>query len=521
MNVLVYGSETRVVSSLRTLLQPYYVVQPIDLAALTHQPWSSSCALLVLPPLHKPFPALAPIHDYVLRGGAFLALAASATSSITPSSNTLAFFSKSTSAYIQPTLPTAESSQRLVKLQSPDGHVTRAVYESSPGNFTGFSGTEKGIKILGRYLQQDPSIAGLGADIGLGRIAVWSSALEQSLFSDPASSLVALTYAPEEITELDNERQSLLRSTLIYLGLHLPDDHLDSRPIAQPFPQLLISSPDNPNIIAQIMDRLSQAFQEDGTQVIKDANDTFQFHESTAASAGDLLEESKSLLTIPSDPSTWQQKHIIIHRDGILPPTTYTNSYFNISLFFQHLFSLRSPASSSQLPWPLGSALFFSPSVTSTQTLLDKNPLYLSSLLTPTVHIASHQLLARGRGSNIWLSPSGSLSQSIHLRLAKNQGVPWSKLVFVQYLYALAVCEGVRDESVLGDEDKDGQGWRVRIKWPNDVYAFIGIKGTKESEMDKRKIAGILVSTSFSSEGHADIIIGTSFLIRDLDMVLI
>ena len=39
--------------------------------------------------------------------------------------------------------------------------------------------------------------------------------------------------------------------------------------------------------------------------------------------------------------------------------------------------------------------------------------------------------------------------------------------------------------------------------------------------MDKRKIAGILVSTSFSSEGHADIIIGTSFLIRDLDMVLI
>ena len=99
--------------------------------------------------------------------------------------------------------------------------------------------------------------------------------------------------------------------------------------------------------------------------------------------------------------------------------------------------------------------------------------------------------------------------------------MPWSKLVFVQYLYALAVCEGVRDESVLGDEDKDGQGWRVRIKWPNDVYAFIGIKGTKESEMDKRKIAGILVSTSFSSEGHTDIIIGTSFLIRDLDMVLI
>lgn len=275
-------------------------------------------------------------------------------------------------------------------------------------------------------------------------------------------------------------------------------------PIARPFPQLPVSSPDTPHVVAEIMHKLSQAFQEEG--IIKDANDTLQFHESTA---GSLLEESKSLLTTPSDPSTWRHHHIVVYRDGSLPPTTYTDSYFNISLFFQHLSSLRSPVSSSHGSWPLGSALFFSPSVTSTQTLLDKNPLYLSSLPTPTVHIASYQLQGRGRGSNVWLSPSGSLSQSIHLRLAKDQGVPWSKLVFVQYLYALAVCEGLRDESVLGDDDEDdddgGQGWRVRIKWPNDVYALVG---AKQSEMNKQKIAGILVSTSFNSEGDAEIIIG-------------
>jgi len=271
-------------------------------------------------------------------------------------------------------------------------------------------------------------------------------------------------------------------------------------PIARPFPQLLVSSPDTPHVVAQIMHKLSQAFQEEG--IIRDANDTLQFHESTA---GSLLEESKSLLTTPSDPSTWRHHHVVVYRDGSLPPTKYTDSYFNISLFFQHLSSLSSHAS-----WSLGSALFFSPSVTSTQTILDKNPLYLSSLPTPTVHIASYQLQGRGRGSNVWLSPSGSLSQSIHLRLTKDQGVPWSKLVFVQYLYALAVCEGLRDESVLGGEDDadGGQGWRVRIKWPNDVYALVG---TKQSEMDKQKIAGILVSTSFNSEGDAEIIIGAFF----------
>lgn len=78
----------------------------------------------------------------------------------------------------------------------------------------------------------------------------------------------------------------------------------------------------------------------------------------------------------------------------------------------------------------------------------------------------------------------------------------------MQYLYALAVCEGLRDESILGDEDDGGQGWRVRIKWPNDVYALVG---TKQSEMNKQKIAGILVSTSFNSEGDAEIIVGAFF----------
>jgi len=124
------------------------------------------------------------------------------------------------------------------------------------------------------------------------------------------------------------------------------------------------------------------------------------------------------------------------------------------------------------------------------------------------VSLASHQLSARGRGSNVWLSPSGSLSYSIHLRLSTDDGVPWSKLVFVQYLFALAVCEGVRDDNILGrggeeQEGAEGEGWRVRIKWPNDIYARVGPRGQEE----KKKIAGILVSTHFGTKG-VDIVIG-------------
>ena len=74
--------------------------------------------------------------------------------------------------------------------------------------------------------------------------------------------------------------------------------------------------------------------------------------------------------------------------------------------------------------------------------------------------------------------------------------LPPQKLVFVQYLFALAVAEACRADGVLGDE----AGARVRIKWPNDIYAI-----TRDGE--RKKIGGILVNTSFGA-GKAEIIIG-------------
>lgn len=93
------------------------------------------------------------------------------------------------------------------------------------------------------------------------------------------------------------------------------------------------------------------------------------------------------------------------------------------------------------------------------------------------------------------MSPSGCLQFSLLLRVSLSE-LPASKLVFVQYLFGLAVVEACRDGNVLGEH-----GNRIRIKWPNDIYAM-----TETGE--KKKICGILVSTNFSS-GKAEIVIGT------------
>lgn len=127
-----------------------------------------------------------------------------------------------------------------------------------------------------------------------------------------------------------------------------------------------------------------------------------------------------------------------------------------------------------------------------------RNPRILSSLPTPFLSLASFQLTGRGRGSNVWLSPAGCLQFSLLLRV-ELASLPSNKLVFVQYLFALAIAEACRDPNVLG-----AKGEAVRIKWPNDIYAI-----TKTGE--KKKVGGILVNTSFSGK-RCEVVIGSYFI---------
>ena len=120
----------------------------------------------------------------------------------------------------------------------------------------------------------------------------------------------------------------------------------------------------------------------------------------------------------------------------------------------------------------------------------------MSFLPSPLLSLATHQIAGRGRGSNTWLSPPGCLQFSLYLRLSL-ASFPATKLVFIQYLFALAVAEACRDENVLGRLGRD-----VRLKWPNDIYAI--------TDRGMKKIGGILVNTSFMASS-VDIVIGTPY----------
>ncbi|OBZ66786.1 Biotin--protein ligase [Grifola frondosa] len=123
----------------------------------------------------------------------------------------------------------------------------------------------------------------------------------------------------------------------------------------------------------------------------------------------------------------------------------------------------------------MGEAMLYGEVVTSTQTMLDRNMRLLSLLPTPLLALASHQLAGRGRGANVWLSPAGCLQFSLLLR------VPLTALPGARIVAGAA-------------------GARVRLKWPNDLYAVL-------DDGEKKKIGGILVNTSFSS-GKVELVVG-------------
>jgi biotin--protein ligase len=145
----------------------------------------------------------------------------------------------------------------------------------------------------------------------------------------------------------------------------------------------------------------------------------------------------------------------------------------------------------------IGDNLLYGETVTSTQTMLDRNPLLLNNLPAPLTFMASFQMAGRGRGTNLWLSPAGCLQFSILLGLPASMA---SKLVFIQYLAALAIAEAVDEDGRLG----------VRIKWPNDIYADAeGVADTTVGggKKGRAKLAGILVNTNFVN-GQWRVIVG-------------
>lgn len=70
-----------------------------------------------------------------------------------------------------------------------------------------------------------------------------------------------------------------------------------------------------------------------------------------------------------------------------------------------------------------------------------------------------------------------------------------SPVVFVQYLAAMAVVQGVH--AYARGYDKIG----LRLKWPNDVYAPLP-DAVKEGQREYVKVSGVLVNSTYSGESY-------------------
>ncbi|PPQ77939.1 hypothetical protein CVT25_015414 [Psilocybe cyanescens] len=531
MNVLVYSgpeiiqaSLNHILAGLRSTLVPHYTVQSITQQTLTTQPWQKSCALLVLPRTRQRFLSVASKHikEFVEAGGAYLMLgtgASAASRSGGPAFGStsigfgseaaetpLKFYDNFNNCYItcEEVVNESETKARSIALRTLEGIELNGVYDNESAQFNGFERL-KGVSVLAKYVIEDRT-AGLAMEVNKGRIALWGPGIEYPLNEEPASSTIANStkFSPDEIVKFDATRKALITTTLTQLGLQVPQETEKKANISRPLPQFLTSTPAKPTIISQITDAI--AAPQAGSQLssLKDSNDEFYFH--SLQESSDLINSARDNSKTPSDPSTWQPKHIIVCKDGALPSSELT-PLFDLDLFYKFLSSARNKEvfSNSSDPWGMGEALLYGEAVTSTQTMLDKNPHLLSHLPTPLLSLASYQLAGRGRGSNVWLSPSGCLQFSLLLRVALAD-FPGSKLVFLQYLFALAVVEACRDETVLGPKAGD----KIKLKWPNDIYASVGL-----GRDDYRKIGGVLVNTSFFG-GKVDIVIGCGLNVLNL-----
>ncbi len=142
-----------------------------------------------------------------------------------------------------------------------------------------------------------------------------------------------------------------------------------------------------------------------------------------------------------------------------------------------------------------------------------RNYKVLTRLPSGFTAIATHQVSGRGRGGNAWISPLGCAQFSTLLRLPAGLA---PAVVFVQYVAGLAIVLAVRH--AIGDAHGAAIGEKIRIKWPNDIYAEVtagtGSNGAGAEKEERKgtftigsrqyaKLAGVLVNSQFAGKEFA------------------
>ncbi|KAF8500181.1 class II aaRS and biotin synthetase [Russula emetica] len=501
MNVLVCASSPShgLSNALRSVLSPFYTVQSVRPVSLTTQPWTTSCALLVLlPPFSLPSPAHEAIQQYISAGGRILGIGIGAT--LLPHRREhFGLWDARSGTAIVPQYPQAVSTLSLpssILLQT--GALLSGLRRASVPFVLTRDASDIEV-IRGRWEEPVGAIAGIQVPVGSGRAAFWG-----------------ISPCFDGIEDTENVT-ALLRYALTSLGLSIPPpettaNESSSNPLFSipkyALPQFLLHPRGKRHISETILQRLGL-----GLSVVESV-DTFHFHKvATLEHGARLVAEAKAKAKASADASDASDapRLVVVLPPDVLPNTGELTPRFDAEKYFAVLAEVRGNQMTDAESWGVGEALFYGEAVTSTQTMLERNPRFLASLQAPIVSLATFQLSGRGRGSNTWLSPTGCLQFSILVRAPLGaSGLSAPRLVFVQYLVGLAIVRACRDERALGAE----RGARVRLKWPNDVYIDLLSSSSSSSSSspsvaggEKKKVGGILINMSFA-DGNADVIIG-------------
>lgn len=541
--------------TLRRLLSPNYAVIPVTGDMLLKEPWTASCAALV-------FPGGADqgycstlngegnrrIRQYVARGGRYIGFCAggyygSARCEFEVGNKLLEVIGDRELAFY-PGIDRgcafpgfvyhSEKGARAVDLQVNKSALSAGTvpnvfksYYNGGGVFVDASKyKDKGVEVLASY--SDP----LAVDSGEGSAAVvyckvgegaalltgphpefvflgkpaddWS--LTKPRFAaanlEPKPSVPGFSEVIAALANDEKHRMDFIKACLDKLGLVVSDE--------QNVPSLsrLHLSSLQPQHTATLISNLADVVHKDehGEEVIKDDNDTFHIVKPATWKMVDLAKALPTEIDAKDDTDQLDGsvdrivdyntvvKQVLVHEEEY--PQAKETPYFNHHAYYANLHDYQAK---SRFTPTFGTHLLYGEVVTSTNTMLEKNTRLLRNLPQGFTASATVQVAGRGRGSNVWVSPAGSLMFSTVIRhpMALMQAAP---VVFVQYLAAIAIVNGIK--SYEGNLYKD---MPVKLKWPNDIYALDPVKA-KDNGGDRHenytKIGGILVNSHYNTKEY-------------------
>ncbi|KAJ2897574.1 Biotin--protein ligase [Zalerion maritima] len=542
LNVLIYsgpGASATCISqathTLRALLSPDYAVGPISLQTILKEPWQVACALLVFPggadnpycdALGGSTGGIRKIADYVRKGGKYLGLCAggyfgSGWCEFEVGNPVLEVVGRRDLQFFPGTCRggafkgfqyASEAGARAARIK-PDKTAFEKqdivpedlrCYCNGGGVFVDAAGMkDSGIEVLASYEDS------IDVDGGNGKAAVLHCKVGNGaavvMGPHPEFSAALLPQQPhiphydsllKALEEDDEKRLNFLGVCLAKLSLTV---NFEPRQ-APALTELHLSSLEC-TTVDELLEALSEISDKDGNglEIINSENDSFRFIKSVDTFSTSSLQESlPSTDGQRSKQSGNRPRDVIPHESSY--PKKSTTPNFDHDLYYESLKMYRSREPHAKT-W--GSPLLYADVLTSTNTLMDKNPTFLSKLPSGFTVCATTQTSGRGRGNNVWVSPKGCLifssviNHPAHLAMSR-------PIVFIQYLAAIAVAEAVKTyapNSVYG-------AIPVKLKWPNDIYArnpdWEDAEGAKQEYV---KIGGILSSCSYY-KGTYQIVLG-------------